>query len=136
MAGLVTKETNRSVDAFIEAVDSPSKNADSYEIVKLIEEVTGLKPKVWGNEKVPDFLIGFGNYNYTRKGGKEVFEWFKVGFALRKTKITIYLTSDLSKQDELLNKLGKCKWGSGCLYVNKLDDINPEVLRELVRKSV
>ncbi|MCH2215943.1 MAG: hypothetical protein MK086_12305 [Flavobacteriales bacterium] len=62
MAGLVTKETNRIVDAFIEALESPSKKADSYEIVKLIEELTGLKPKVWGNEKVPDFPIGFGNY--------------------------------------------------------------------------
>ncbi|MEM9053361.1 MAG: DUF1801 domain-containing protein [Bacteroidota bacterium] len=132
MAGLVTKETDRSVEAFIEAVDSPSKRADSYEIVKLIEEVTGLKPKVWGNEKVPDFLIGFGNYSYTRKGGKEVFEWFKVGFAPRKSKITIYLTFDISKQEELLAKLGKCKWGSGCLYINKLADVNTDVLKELV----
>jgi len=136
MAGLVTKETDRSVKAFIEAADSPSKRADSYEILKLIQEETGLEPKVWGNEKVPDFLIGFGKYAYTRKGGKEEFEWFKVGFAPRKSKITIYLTTNLSKQEDLLTQLGKCKWGSGCLYINKLADIDTEVLSVLIAKSM
>lgn len=135
MAGLATKETNRSVENFINGIDNASKQEDARILVDLIEDVTGVKAKVWGNEKVPDFLIGFGKYTYTRKGSKEEFEWFHTGFAARKTKITVYLTFDISQQEEALKKLGKCKWGKGCLYINKLADIDLDVLRTLIEKS-
>lgn len=135
MAGLATKETNRSVDNFISQIDNSSKQEDAKTIIDLLSKVTGQTPKVWGNEKVPDFLIGFGNYTYTRKGSKEEFEWFNVGFAPRKTKLTIYLTFDINKEIELLKQLGKCKWGKGCLYINKIADIDLEVLETLVSKS-
>ncbi len=135
MAGLVTKECNRNVQAFIEGIDSISKQEDSQVILALIEEVTGLEPKVWGNEKQPDFLIGFGKYIYQRKRSTQEFEWFNVGFAPRKSRLTIYLTFDINEEKELLNKLGKCKWGKGCLYINKLTDINLDVLRQLIEKS-
>ncbi|WP_431157683.1 DUF1801 domain-containing protein [Winogradskyella poriferorum] len=131
MAGLATKETNKSVEGFINAVDSKSKQDDSRVLLKLIEEVTGYKPKVWGD----NFIIGFGKYKYKRKQGKEEYEWFNVGFAPRKTKITIYLTFDINKEQELISKLGKCKWGKGCLYVNKLQDIDLNILRKLILKS-
>ncbi|MEM7186693.1 MAG: DUF1801 domain-containing protein [Bacteroidota bacterium] len=139
MSGLATKETNRSVDHFIENIDSPSKQEDSRLLLKMIGEITGWQPKVWGNEKVPDFLIGFGNYTYTRKGSKEEFEWFHIGFAPRKSKLTLYLPLDLDKQGSFLNDLGKCSWGRGCLYLNKLADVDLEILRRLIshsRKSV
>ena len=136
MAGLITKETNRSVQRFIEGVDSPSKRADSQVILKMIEDVTGLEPKVWGNDKVPDFIIGFGKYKYNRKGSKEEFEWFNIGFAPRKNKLTIYLTFDINEEKKLLNKLGKCRWGKGCLYINKLADIDLDTLEQLIGKSV
>lgn len=135
MAGLVTKETTRSVRNFIDSIDNASKRANSFAILELLKEVTGCEPKVWGNEKAPDFLIGFGKYTYQRKGSKEEFEWFNVGFAPRKTKLTLYLTFDLSKELVLLNKLGKHTCGKGCLYINKLADIDQEVLKELVEKS-
>ncbi len=135
MAGLVTKETNRSVQDFIKGVDNASKQADSQVILELIKDVTGLEPKVWGNEKVPDFLIGFGKYKYHRKGSKEEYEWFNVGFAPRKSKLTIYLTFDINEEKLLLDKLGKCKWGKGCLYINKLADVNLEILKQLLEKS-
>lgn len=135
MAGLVTKETNRSVDAYIEKVDSVSKIEDSHKLLSILIEVTGQEPKVWGNEKVPDFIIGFGKYKYHRKGGKEEFEWFHVGFAPRKTKLTVYLNFDISKEENLIKDLGKCKWGKGCLYINKLADINIDVLKKLIEKS-
>lgn len=135
MAGLATKQTNRSVDNFISQIDNSSKQEDAKTIIKLLSKVTGQTPKVWGNEKVPDFLIGFGNYTYTRKGSKEEFEWFNVGFAPRKTKLTIYLTFDINEEIELLKQLGKCKWGKGCLYINKIADIDLEVLETLVSKS-
>ncbi|WP_070138490.1 DUF1801 domain-containing protein [Crocinitomix algicola] len=135
MAGLATKETGRSVQNFIESLGNNSKQADSNVILKLMGEVTGYEPKVWGNEKVPDFLIGFGKYKYRRKGSKEEFEWFNVGFAPRKSKITVYLTIDINEEIELLGKLGKCKWGKGCLYINKLSDINLDILKQLIEKS-
>jgi len=135
MGGLVTKETERSVQNFIESLGNNSKQADSQEILELMKEVTGNEPKVWGNDKVPDFLIGFGKYKYRRKGSKEEFEWFNVGYAPRKSKLTVYLTFDINEEKELLDKLGKCKWGKGCLYINKVSDIDLEILKQLVEKS-
>lgn len=135
MAGLVTKETSRSVSNFINGIGNVSKEQDSKVLLKLIQDITGFEPKVWGNGKVKDFLIGYGKYKYTRKGSKQEFEWFNVGFGPRKSKLTIYLTFDISKEDELLNNLGKCKWGKGCLYINKLADVDLEILKQLVFKS-
>lgn len=134
MAGLVTTETDRSVDNFIAQVGNASKEADSQVILKMMEEATGIAPKVWGNEKVPDFIIGFGKYSYTRKGSKEEFEWFKLGFAARKTKLTLYLPVDLT-QEPLIDDLGKCKIGKGCLYINKMADVDQNVLKQLIEKS-
>ena len=136
MAGLVTKESDRSVMAFIDRIEPESKRKDSKELISLLEEITHKDAKIWGNEKVPDFIIGFGKYKYKRKGGNEEFEWFNIGFAPRKTKLTIYLTQDISQEKELLKKLGKCKWGKGCLYINKLADIDLEVLKILIQKSL
>ena len=132
MAGLVTKETDRSVTNFIEGIDNAAKRADSFELMKILQEASGLEPKVWGNEKVPDFLIAYGKYKYQRKGGKEEYEWFRIGFAPRKSKTTIYLTFDINEYEDLLDRLGKCKWGKGCLYINKLADIDTDVLKELI----
>lgn len=131
MAGLATQETDLSVSEFINSVNSESKQEDSWKLVSLIQDITGYEPKVWGNY----FMIGFGKYKYRRKSGKEEYEWFNVGFAPRKTRLTVYLTLDISQETELLEKLGKCKWGKGCLYINKLADVNMAVLKELVQKS-
>lgn len=131
MAGLVNRETDKSVDAFIENVNNASKQADSRLLLSLMEEVTGHQPKVWGD----NFIIGFGKYTYTRKNQKEELEWFHVGFAPRKTKLTVYLTFDINQEEELIKLLGKCKWGKGCLHINKLADINLEILKQLIEKS-
>lgn len=131
MAGLATKETNKSVDSFIESITNKSKQEDSKTLLKLIEKTTGYSPKIWGD----NFIIGFGKYTYTRKNWKEEFEWFNVGFAPRKTKITLYLTMDISQETKLLSQLGKCKWGKGCLYINKLADIDLSILEQLIKKS-
>jgi len=131
MAGLKNQETNRSVSEFIESIEKESKRADSKVLLAMMQEITGYEPKVWGD----NYFIGFGKYTYRRKGKKEEFEWFHVGFAPRKTKLTVYLTFDISQEQELLNQLGKCKWGKGCLYINKLADVNLEVLKKLIEKS-
>ena len=131
MAGLATKETNLKVSDYVDRIENESKKADCRVLLELVESCTGYPPKVWGDY----FIIGFGNYAYTRKGGKEEFEWFKAGFAVRKAKITLYLTTDIEKEKELLDQLGKCKWGRGCLYINKLADIDLDVLKQLIIKN-
>jgi len=131
MAGLATKETDKSVSEFINQIENPKKKADSKILLSLFQKTTGFEPKIWGD----NFIIGFGKYTYKRKGGKEEFEWFNTGFAPRKTKITIYLTFDISKEEALIKKLGKCKWGKGCLYINKLADVDLEILKQLIEKS-
>lgn len=135
MAGLVTKETDRSVQDFILSLENKTKQADSQALIDMMQAVIGNEPKIWGNEKVPDFLIGFGKYTYQRKGSKEEFEWFNVGFAPRKPKLTLYLTIDISREKDLLENLGKCTWGKGCLYINRLADVNIKTLKQLIEKS-
>ncbi|WP_298895160.1 DUF1801 domain-containing protein [uncultured Psychroserpens sp.] len=131
MAGLATKETNKDVSLFINNIESEPKKEDAKKLLSIMEDITGSKPKIWGD----NFIIGFGNYKYRRKNGKEEFEWFNVGFAPRKTKFTVYLTLDINDHEDLLKKLGKCKWGKGCLYINKLKDVNLEVLKQLITRS-
>ena len=131
MSGLATKQTDRDVLAFIETIEPASKKEDAKTLSAMMEKVSGQKGKIWGD----NFIIGFGKYSYKRKGGKEEFEWFNMGYAARKAKITVYLTLDISQEEELLTKLGKCKWGKGCLYINKLADVDLKVLEKLMQKS-
>lgn len=131
MAGLVNKETNKSVAKYISSIENDSKRNDSQMLLELMRDITGFEPKVWGD----NYFIGFGKYTYRRKNSKEEFEWFHVGFAPRKTKLTVYLTFDISKEEKLIKKLGKCKFGKGCLYINKLADIDLAILKQLVEKS-
>ncbi len=126
---LATIETNKSVNDFINSIEDKSKREDSKVLIKLIQKLTGEKPKIWGD----NFMIGFGKYKYHRKNSKEEFEWFNVGFAPRKNNITLYLTCYLEKEP-LIKKLGKCKCGKGCLYIKKLNDIDMNVLTKLITK--
>lgn len=128
---LKTVETTKSVTKFIDSIKDENKRKDSKKLVTLIRKITGKKPKIWGD----NFIIGFGKYKYKRKGGKEEFEWFNVGFAPRKANITIYLTCYLEKEKPLLKKLGKYKAGKGCLYIKSLEDIDMKVLEKLIMKN-
>lgn len=127
---LATVETDKSVKKFIDSIEDDSKREDARKLVKIFSKITGKKAKIWGD----NFIIGFGKYKYKRKNGKEEFEWFNAGFAPRKNNITIYLTCDISKEKKTLDKLGKCKFGKGCLYIKKLDDIDVSVLEKLIKK--
>ena len=136
MPGLITKETNRSVVHFIETIQNSSIKKDSKLLLAIMKEITNAEPKVWGNERVPDFIIGFGKYVYKRKGNKKEFEWFKVGFSPRKEKLTIHLNFNLLSEKYLINELGKYKAGKSCLYIRKLADINLDFLIQLIDKSI
>lgn len=125
-----TKQTEQSVDSFIDALPDAQVRADSHELVKMLQTASGEEPKIWGGS-----MIGFGKYSYKSSGGCYG-EWFVIGFAPRKGKFSIYLMSGIQYNQELLKKLGKYKTGKGCLYVNKLADIDKTVLQQIVTESV
>lgn len=123
-----TIPTKKSVDKFLENITPEQKKKDSKEIVKMMQKITGEKPVMWGS------IIGFGKYHYKYASGREG-EWMKTGFAPRKQNISFYLSCDLSEVASLLGKLGKHKTGVGCLYINKLADVDKTVLKEIIEKS-
>jgi len=130
MAELKTQPTQDSVVDYLNNVENEKKRADSFAILELMAEVTGAEPKMWG-----DSIIGFGVYRYKYKSGRQG-EWFLTGFAPRKQNLTLYIMSGFSAYDQLLGELGKHKTGKSCLYINKLEDIDMDVLRNLVKQSV
>ncbi len=130
MSGNKTKPTKKKVEDFLNSVENPQKRADSFKILEIMGEITGEKPVMWG-----DSIVGFGDYHYKYKSGREG-DWFRIGFSPRKQNLTLYLMIGL--HDNLkkeLENLGKHKTGKGCLYINKLADINVDVLKTLIRKS-
>ena len=126
LAEVKTKQNEASVDGFIAAVPDEQKRKDSQVILKMMEKITKEKPKMWGSS-----IIGFGKLVYkSPTSGREV-EWFKVGFSPRKANLTIYLM-DLKAHADALKKLGKHKPGGGCLYINKLSDVDIKVLEKMI----
>lgn len=127
-----TKQHDGDVTEFIRSyTDSEQKRADSFALVKLMREVTGFEPKMWG-----DTMIGFGQYHYKSERSRQEGDWMLVGFSPRKTAISLYLYSGILEQEELLAGLGNFKMGKGCIYVKKLSDIDPEVLRKIIFSTV
>ena len=127
LADIKTKQTAASVDSFIDSVPDEQKRKDSQVILKMMEKATKEQPKMWGNS-----LIGFGNKRYKSPAtGREV-DWFKIGFSPRKANLSLHLILDLKKHADALNKLGKHKTGAGCLYINKLEDIDLKILEKLI----
>ena len=124
---LKTVETKKSVTEFVNSIKDESQRKDAKFLVKLISKITGKKPKIWGT------IIGFGKYKYHRKNSKEEFEWFNVGFAPRKDRLTLYLTCYL-ENEPLIKKLGKCKHGKGCLHIKMLEDVDLDILKKLITK--
>src|SRR6185295_5113150 len=110
-------------------VDDEQKRKDAKELVRLMKQVTGKPPKMWGPS-----IIGFGKYRYKYESGREG-EICLAGFSPRKPALVLYLGTALENK-ELMSRLGKYKTGKGCLYIKKLDDIDRAVLKELVVKSV
>ena len=130
MAELKTKATDASVEAFLHGVESEKKREDAFAILALMAEVTGEPPKLWGSS-----IIGFGSYHYKYASGHEG-DACLTGFSPRKQNLVLYILAGFDQYDALLAKLGKYKTGKSCLYINKLADIDPDVLRELVAQSV
>ena len=127
LAQIKTKETSASVEDFINSVKDETKRKDSFTILTMMQKASKDKPKMWGSS-----MIGFGNKIYKSPAtGREV-EWFKIGFSPRKANISLHLVLDIKKHAAELKKLGKHKTGVGCLYINKLSDVDVKVLEKLI----
>jgi hypothetical protein len=130
MVELKTKPSSKSVEAFLDGIADNARRKDCYTLVDMMERVTGDKPTIWGTGSV-----GFGNYHYKYASGHEG-DCFLVGFASRKSALTLYITAGVERFPKVVEKLGKHKAGKGCLYIKKLDDVNLSVLEDLLKKSV
>lgn len=129
MAELKTQPIDKSVNDFLNSVESEKKRQDSFKIMALMQEVTGEQPKMWGES-----IVGFGSYHYKYASGREG-NWFLTGFSPRKQALTLYIMSGFDEYDDLLGKLGKFKTGKACLYIKKIEDVDIDILKELIRKS-
>ena len=126
LAEIKTKPTEQKVDDFLANVADEQKRKDSSVIIEMMERLSKEKPQIWGSS-----IVGFGNLRYKSPNtGREV-DWFKIGFSPRKANLTLYLVN-FHQQAELLAKLGKYKTGGGCLYINKLADVDTRVLEKLI----
>lgn len=132
MAELKTKQHNGDVYAFIDSfVDQEQKKTDSYELIKLMEAITGCPPKMWGPS-----IIGFGKYYYKSERSSQKGEWPLIGFSPRKAEISLYVFTGLEEHDYLLKDLGKFKKGKACIYIKKLSDINTDALKHLITTTI
>jgi hypothetical protein len=130
MAEAKTKATGASVEAFLAGKAEGQRLADCQSLIRMMREVTGDEPKMWGPS-----IVGFGEYRYKYASGREG-DWPLCGFSPRKSDLTVYLMAGFEESGELMTRLGKYKTGKSCLYVKKLADIDVTVLKQLVAASV
>ena len=132
MAEIKTKQTDADVSEFINSfANTEQKKKDSFELVKIIQELTSFEPKMWGPS-----IIGFGVYHYKSERSKQEGDWPLIGFSPRKVALTLYVYYGSEKNEQLIEKLGKFKKSKGCIYVNKLSDIDVEVLKEMITETI
>lgn len=132
MAENKTKATSASVEDFINSIQDEQKRKDSLVLFELMKNATGEEPKLWG-----DSLIGFGQVRIkSPTSGREV-DWLRLGFSPRKANLSLYISGNIKNQHaEALKKLGKHKTGVGCLYINKMEDINLNILKGMLETSL
>lgn len=131
LAEIKTKPTSVSVTDFINAIDDKQKREDSFELVEMMKKASGEEPVLWGGS-----IIGFGNKRYkSERSGREV-DWFLIGFSPRKAKFSLYIMMDAEVRKNALEKLGKYKTDGGCIYVNKLADVDRNILEGMINSSL
>lgn len=129
MAELKTQKNDATVATFINSIDDVQKRDDSFTILELMKNVTGEEPAMWGTS-----IIGCGYHLLKYENGREL-DWFPLGFSPRKQNFALYLLGSLDEYADLLKQLGKHKTGKGCLYINKITDINTDILKMLFEKA-
>ena len=132
MAEVKTKQTNEDVREFILAfTDNEQKRKDSFELIKLMQRVSGYEPKMWGPS-----IIGFGSYHYKSERSRQEGVWPLVGFSPRKAAISLYVFTGHAEHVNLLGNLGKFTMGKACIYIKKLSDIDQNELEKLIEESI
>ena len=129
MAELKTKKNDASVETFLDGIENEKRRQDCRAVVDLMADGTGEAPAMWG-----DSIIGFGSYHYQYASGREG-DWMATGVSPRKQNLTVYIMTGFERHEALMKKLGRYRTGRSCLYVKKLEDVDLDVLRELVRES-
>ena len=129
MAEIKTKKNDADVRRFLDSIESERQRKESYTLLELMQEVTGASPAMYGST-----VVGFGSSILEYADGTTQ-EWFSVGFSPRKGKFSLYVVRDADEHRETLARLGKHKTGKACIWVNKLDDIDLAVLREMVARA-
>jgi hypothetical protein len=124
-----TRPSGADVTTYLESVADERRRADAWEVLRVMQRVTGTEPRMWGSA-----IVGFGRQLYTTADGKER-EWFAVGLAPRKAALTLYGLTYYGSNDDLLERLGPHTTGKGCLYVKRLESLDRDVLEELVDRS-
>ncbi len=130
MAELKTKATKESAAKFLNSIEPKEKREDGFALLKMFQKVTGEKPVMWGLS-----IVGFGMYHYKSERSTQEGDWPLVGFSPRKQNLTLYIMAGNKDSKELLKKLGKHKTSAGCLYINKLSEVDEKVLPALIKKS-
>ena len=129
MADQKTLPTEADVATFLSKVDNKRRQADAMVLLEMMRRITGQEPKMWGPT-----IVGFDSYHYKYESGREG-DSFISGFSPRKANLAIYITPGFEVYGDLLDRLGKYKSTVSCLYINKLDDVDLEVLEELVGRA-
>lgn len=131
LAEIKTKPTAASVEDFINAVQDEQKRKDSFVILEMMKTASGEEPKMWGSS-----IIGFGDRRYKSPAtGREV-DWLRIGFSPRKANLSLYISVGIKEHAAALERLGKHKTGVGCLYINKLEDVDIKVLKGMIEASL
>jgi hypothetical protein len=124
-----TQPTDQDVIDFLNSVDNKTRRQDGFAVLEMMEEITGQEAVMWGSS-----IVGFGSYHYKYDSGREG-DMPLIGFSPRKQSMTLYIMPGFDEYENLLEDLGKHKIGKSCLYVNKLADVDEDVLRRLIRRS-
>lgn len=130
MAELKTQATNQNPKDFLDTTVPEQKKKDGFALLEIFEKVTGEKAVMWGTS-----IVGFGKYHYKSERSTQEGDWPLVGFSPRKQNLTLYVMAGNKDSTELLQKLGKHKKSGGCLYINKLSDVDLDVLAKLIETS-
>jgi hypothetical protein len=133
MAELKTKPTNQDPKEFLNSVQPEQRRLDSLILLDIFQRLTGEKPVMWGSS-----IVGFGQYHYKSERSSQEGDWPLVGFSPRKQNLSLYILPGYQQEPDLqllLQKLGKHKTSVGCLYINKLSDVDKDVLEEIIKKS-
>ena len=129
MAENKTRKTGADVEGFLAGVDNARRKADSLTLLAMMKRITGLEPEMWGPS-----IVGFGSYHYHYDSGREG-DMPMTGFSPRKQSLTVYVMPGFAGSEDLLARLGKHRTSVSCLYINKLADVDQEVLAELIGRS-